>query len=383
MAEKDSRTSQELLPEVRQWCGELERVKSTHKLSLAALAEGTGYSRTSWSRSLKGLTLPPREAVEALGAKLDPREPALLEAWEAAQRTRADKAPKARSGKAATAEKVPTPAPAEVSGEPHEAVEADQKGNTTASTEAADRAEATGEVTAPATSSESAEDGSREEAPASEALPRVPAARRLDDGPSAGTGSDDASPEASDRRPEEDGARAEASPTGAEPEETEGGGDAPIDVNALFGGPRTPRTPEGTATGEGTRSVTATVSSPAATPSVPKPKKETPAGSTTEANRARTESGAKAEPGSEAEPGFKAVSETAPEAAPEAKPETAPAKEAASEAAADGTAEKAKDTEPTATAARRPDRAAGARDPRLWVLVGAAVVVLVVCFAYL
>ncbi|WP_052439514.1 helix-turn-helix domain-containing protein [Streptacidiphilus jiangxiensis] len=46
----------------------LRRMKDDSGLSLAQLAERTGYSASSWERYLGGRTLPPGEAVEALAA---------------------------------------------------------------------------------------------------------------------------------------------------------------------------------------------------------------------------------------------------------------------------------------------------------------------------
>lgn len=75
----------DLPSDVRLLVAELRTLKIRSGLSLAALAERTPYSKSSWERYLNGKTLPPRQAVTVLG-KLSDAEPARLAAlWELAQ----------------------------------------------------------------------------------------------------------------------------------------------------------------------------------------------------------------------------------------------------------------------------------------------------------
>src|SRR2546423_13778514 len=64
--------SEELDPSVRQLVVQLRGLKDHSGLSLARLADRTGYSRSSWERYLNGRTMPPSQAVaklaEAAGA---------------------------------------------------------------------------------------------------------------------------------------------------------------------------------------------------------------------------------------------------------------------------------------------------------------------------
>jgi transcriptional regulator with XRE-family HTH domain len=45
---------------------ELRRIKDASRLSMAQLADRTGYSESSWERYLNGRAMPPREAVDAV-----------------------------------------------------------------------------------------------------------------------------------------------------------------------------------------------------------------------------------------------------------------------------------------------------------------------------
>ncbi|MET8291961.1 helix-turn-helix domain-containing protein [Streptomyces sp. NPDC005132] len=76
-------------PAVRPACTRLAQalqdLRSRTGLSLAALAERTTYSKSSWARYLNGRQLPPREAVEAL-CTMAGQPPGRLEAlWELAE----------------------------------------------------------------------------------------------------------------------------------------------------------------------------------------------------------------------------------------------------------------------------------------------------------
>ncbi|MGW0731083.1 helix-turn-helix domain-containing protein [Streptomyces sp. NPDC002851] len=75
-------------PRVRQFVVQLRRLKDHSGLGLAALAQRTEYSRSSWDRYLNGKALPPVEAVEALArvCGVDPARPlaqreVAAEAW--------------------------------------------------------------------------------------------------------------------------------------------------------------------------------------------------------------------------------------------------------------------------------------------------------------
>jgi transcriptional regulator with XRE-family HTH domain len=56
----------ELDPSARQLVTRLRRLKDHSELTMRQLATKTGYSAKSWERYLGGVSLPPREAVEAL-----------------------------------------------------------------------------------------------------------------------------------------------------------------------------------------------------------------------------------------------------------------------------------------------------------------------------
>ncbi|GHD94569.1 helix-turn-helix domain-containing protein [Streptomyces naganishii] len=77
---------EELDPQVREFASQLRRVVDRGGLSVAALADRTGYSRTSWDRYLNGRLLAPKGAVVAL-AEVTGTEPAhLVTMWELAER---------------------------------------------------------------------------------------------------------------------------------------------------------------------------------------------------------------------------------------------------------------------------------------------------------
>ncbi|MYV93451.1 helix-turn-helix transcriptional regulator, partial [Streptomyces sp. SID1034] len=56
----------ELDPQVREFASQLRRLVDRSGLSVAAVADRTGYSRTSWERYLGGRLLAPKAAVLAL-----------------------------------------------------------------------------------------------------------------------------------------------------------------------------------------------------------------------------------------------------------------------------------------------------------------------------
>ncbi|MFD3944174.1 DUF2690 domain-containing protein [Streptomyces sp. NPDC058579] len=76
----------ELDPRVREFAGRLRRLVDRSGLSLAAVADRTGYSRAAWERFLDGRLLAPRAAVLAL-AEVTGTDPVRLTAeWEQAER---------------------------------------------------------------------------------------------------------------------------------------------------------------------------------------------------------------------------------------------------------------------------------------------------------
>ncbi|MBL1110170.1 DUF2690 domain-containing protein [Streptomyces sp. 5-8] len=96
----------DLASDVRQLVTELRTLKIRSGVSLAALAERTPYSKSSWERYLNGKTLPPRQAVTILG-KLSDAEPARLEAlWELANAAAHDQ----QAGGGRPAQRAPQPA---------------------------------------------------------------------------------------------------------------------------------------------------------------------------------------------------------------------------------------------------------------------------------
>lgn len=76
------------LPEVRALCQELARLKHAKRLSLDAMAHGTGYARASWHRVLNGKAFPPRAAVAQLCARHHLEDAPLLQLWDQADEAR-------------------------------------------------------------------------------------------------------------------------------------------------------------------------------------------------------------------------------------------------------------------------------------------------------
>ncbi|MFJ8446931.1 helix-turn-helix domain-containing protein [[Kitasatospora] papulosa] len=77
---------EELDPQSREFVARLRQLVDRSGLSLAAVADRTGYSRTSWERYLNGGLLAPRGAIIAL-AEVTGAEPHRLTAmWETAER---------------------------------------------------------------------------------------------------------------------------------------------------------------------------------------------------------------------------------------------------------------------------------------------------------
>jgi transcriptional regulator with XRE-family HTH domain len=99
-------------PEQARLTAALRELKQRTGLSLAALAQRTTYSKSSWERYLNGKTLPPRQAVEDL-CRLA-REPAgrCLALWEIAESECSGRAATAPTATAtATSPDTPSPSP--------------------------------------------------------------------------------------------------------------------------------------------------------------------------------------------------------------------------------------------------------------------------------
>ncbi|MFG2093865.1 helix-turn-helix domain-containing protein [Streptomyces sp. NPDC048612] len=77
---------EELDPQVREFAGQLRRLVDRKGLSVASLADATGYSKTSWERYLNGRLLPPQRAVVALAEATGAPPAHLTTLWELAER---------------------------------------------------------------------------------------------------------------------------------------------------------------------------------------------------------------------------------------------------------------------------------------------------------
>ncbi|MFI6864958.1 DUF2690 domain-containing protein [Streptomyces sp. NPDC050421] len=77
---------EELDPQVREFTGQLRRLVDRSGLSIAAVADRTGYSKTSWERYLNGRLLAPRGAIVALGEVTGTNQSHLNTMWELAER---------------------------------------------------------------------------------------------------------------------------------------------------------------------------------------------------------------------------------------------------------------------------------------------------------
>ncbi|MYQ53430.1 MULTISPECIES: helix-turn-helix domain-containing protein [unclassified Streptomyces] len=77
---------QELDPQVREFAGHVRRLIDRSGLGLAAVADRTGYSKTSWERYLNGRLLPPKGAVVALAEVTGTHPAHLTTLWELAER---------------------------------------------------------------------------------------------------------------------------------------------------------------------------------------------------------------------------------------------------------------------------------------------------------
>ncbi|MFG3011753.1 DUF2690 domain-containing protein [Streptomyces cinerochromogenes] len=83
---------EELEPQIKEFAGQLRELVDRSGLNIAALADRTGYSRTSWERYLDGRLLAPKGAVIALAEATGSHTGHLTTLWELAERawTRAE-----------------------------------------------------------------------------------------------------------------------------------------------------------------------------------------------------------------------------------------------------------------------------------------------------
>ncbi len=77
---------EQLDPEVREFAEQLRRLVDRSGLSLAAVADRTGYSKTSWERYLNGRLLAPKGAIVALAEVTGTSPIHLTTMWELAER---------------------------------------------------------------------------------------------------------------------------------------------------------------------------------------------------------------------------------------------------------------------------------------------------------
>lgn len=76
----------ELDPQIREFTSQLRRLVDRSGMSLAAIADRTEYSKSSWERYLNGRLLAPRGAVQALADVTDTEVRHLATMWELAER---------------------------------------------------------------------------------------------------------------------------------------------------------------------------------------------------------------------------------------------------------------------------------------------------------
>ncbi|MER7970571.1 DUF2690 domain-containing protein [Streptomyces sp. NPDC096080] len=76
----------ELDPQVREFTSQLRRLVDRGGLSIAAVADRTGYSKTSWERYLNGRLLAPKGAIVALAEVTGTNPVHLTTMWELAER---------------------------------------------------------------------------------------------------------------------------------------------------------------------------------------------------------------------------------------------------------------------------------------------------------
>ncbi|GGV28409.1 helix-turn-helix domain-containing protein [Streptomyces spectabilis] len=76
----------DLDPQVREFASQLRRLVDSSGLSIAAVADRTGYSKTSWERYLNGRLLAPKGAIVALAEVTGTPAVHLVTMWELAER---------------------------------------------------------------------------------------------------------------------------------------------------------------------------------------------------------------------------------------------------------------------------------------------------------
>ncbi|MFD5120877.1 XRE family transcriptional regulator [Streptomyces sp. NPDC058385] len=76
----------ELDPQVREFASQLRRLVDRSGLSIAAVADRTGYSKTSWERYLNGRLLAPKRAIVTLAEVTGTNPVHLTTMWELAER---------------------------------------------------------------------------------------------------------------------------------------------------------------------------------------------------------------------------------------------------------------------------------------------------------
>ncbi|MEV4877974.1 helix-turn-helix domain-containing protein [Streptomyces cyaneofuscatus] len=77
---------EELDPQIREFTSQLRRLVDRSGLNINAVADRTGFSKTSWERYLNGRLLPPRRAVVALADVTSTPQHHLATMWELAER---------------------------------------------------------------------------------------------------------------------------------------------------------------------------------------------------------------------------------------------------------------------------------------------------------
>jgi hypothetical protein len=76
----------DLDPQIREFAGQLRRLVDRSELSIAAVADATGYSKTSWEKYLNGRLLAPKGAIVALAEVTGTNPVHLTTMWELAER---------------------------------------------------------------------------------------------------------------------------------------------------------------------------------------------------------------------------------------------------------------------------------------------------------
>ena len=76
----------ELDPQIREFASQLRRLVDRSGLSIASVADRTGYSKTSWERYLNGRLLAPKGAIVALAEVTGTSPIHLTTMWELAER---------------------------------------------------------------------------------------------------------------------------------------------------------------------------------------------------------------------------------------------------------------------------------------------------------